>query len=125
MANEITSACWEEAITLPHRVITLYKWRSAGPAVCPPRAMHTWPGQGSCREPLVGNWLISRRGLHGGQSWVAAGTQACLGLGAKSQEHPTMPRPTQLSAGVAGGESGGTEGGLGVFEGSPPFMEGA
>lgn len=55
ITNEITSASWEGPIILLLWVITLYKWHSACPAVCPPQATHTWPGQGSCQEPLVGS----------------------------------------------------------------------
>lgn len=102
IVNEIMFASWEGAIILLHWVITLYKRRSACPAVCLPQAAHTWLGRGSCREPLLGTWLISRHGLQGGQSWVGTAPGPAWAWGPnhrRSGTSPPMPLPTQLRPG--------------------------
>lgn len=107
MANEITSASREGAITLLHRVITLYKWRSARPAICLPRATHTWPWPGQLLAPLPGSWLLSRHGLHGGQRGVGEvaprPVQASGPNPSRSGTTPTMPLPAGLSPGDQAG----------------------
>lgn len=108
MANEITSASREGAIILLHRVITLYKWRLACPAICLPQATHTWPGPGQLLAPLPDSWLASEQTW---PSWwaergggVAPRPVRALGPNtSRSGTTPTMPLPAGLSPGDQAG----------------------
>lgn len=107
IANEITSACQGGTIIPPHQAITLYRWRSACPAVCAPRATHTWPGLGSCAgHSLAAGSLADAAPAVGRAGWgTAPGPVWASGPGGGgSGASPTGPLPA--SSALGGGRAG-------------------
>lgn len=107
IANEITSACQGGTIIPPHQAITLYRWRSACPAVCAPRATHTWPGLGSCAShSLAAGSLADAAPAVGRAGWgTAPGPVWASGPGGGgSGASPTGPLPA--SSALGGGRAG-------------------
>lgn len=86
IANEITSASQEGAIILLHQVITLYKWRSACPAICLPQATCTWPGSCWSHSSAAGS-LADMALMVGRDGWGVAPRPVWVGVAHPSPCH--------------------------------------